>query len=210
MSVCKRRDSRKCATFSRHVLFALDLGLSKEIGSSGCCSAESWSDMMVAGQAAPWRNFDREGCSHDHVVGCVFGCRKGRSTSLHWVMAPCVLRVGLRVGSCFTQPTSLSRHSTRAFAISKRHVAHFASAPHFGARIAALRHAQRSLPLLLATTAIAGSALGISSLIYPSTLHCDGKCIVWMIHSPSPDGVYFKTYHPPELVPHFPLLQSCL
>ena len=103
------------------------------------------------------------------------------------IMTPIVLRVGLRVGPCFSQPTAFSRShtvATRALAISKRNVVNVASAPHFSARTAVLRHTQRSLPLVLTATVIAGSALGISSLASPSTLHCDGKCIIWMVHSP--------------------------
>ena len=152
------------------------------------------------------RDFDREECSHDHVVGCIFGCGKG---TLHWMMASaCVLCVGLRVGSCFTQQlAALSRpHITRTLAIPKRNLVHFASTPHF-VNGAVLRHTQRNLPLILAATVIAGSTLGISSLTSPSTPHCDGKCTAWMIHSLSPDNVYFKTYRLPELVPP---LQRCL
>ena len=126
---------------------------------------------------------------HDHVVACV--CRPGTVAGAHpctgRTMTPFVLRVGLRVGPCFSQPTAFSRShtvATRALAISKRNVVNVASAPHFSARTAVLRHTQRSLPLVLTATVIAGSALGISSLASPSTLHCDGKCIVWMVHSP--------------------------
>ncbi|KAF8136708.1 FUN14 family-domain-containing protein [Boletus edulis] len=92
-------------------------------------------------------------------------------------MSSFLLRVGL--GPSFAHPTAFFRSSTsRVLAVSKQNVARFASAPHFGARVAILRHSQRSLPLILTATGITGAALGISSLSSPSTLYCDGKCNV--------------------------------
>ncbi|KAG9318792.1 FUN14 family-domain-containing protein [Chiua virens] len=71
---------------------------------------------------------------------------------------------------CVWQPATFFQSSVaRAFAPSKRlgRVVHQASAP----RIATLRRTQRSLPLLIITTGVAGAALGISSLKISSALH---------------------------------------
>lgn len=102
----------------------------------------------------------------------------GRNASLYWTMASFIVRVGLAA-----QPATFLWSSTaRALAVSKRHV-HRTSVAQFSTRTV-LRHTQRSLPLLLTVTGIAGAALGISSLATPSTLYCDGECNIWMTLCP--------------------------
>ncbi|KAF8557247.1 hypothetical protein OG21DRAFT_1482341 [Imleria badia] len=82
-------------------------------------------------------------------------------------MASFVLRVGLAPSFAPLLRSSISR----TLAASGRNVGHLASAPRVSARTVVLRHSQRSLPLILTATGIAGAALGISSLTSPSTLY---------------------------------------